>query len=104
MRGKALLNLIIAAVTGLAATGIAVAVAGIGVTAVSAAESEMCRPDGLYRTPNVATTYCAAYDTNGREMLGTGHGRRVIGYFASWRHGTNNQPSYLVSDIPRGRK
>jgi len=97
MRRKALLNLVTATVTGLAATGIAVAVAG---SAVSAVDHETCRPDGLYRTPNVAAAYCAAYDSNGRELLGAGHGRRVIGYFTGWRHGKNNQPSYLVSNIP----
>src|SRR5262245_945040 len=97
MRRKALLNLIIAVATGLAATGIAVAFAG---TSASAVDHETCRPDGLYRTPNVATPYCAAYDSGGRESLGAGHGRRVIGYFTSWRHGKNNQPSYLVSNIP----
>ena len=26
--------------------------------------------------------------------------RRIIGYFAEWRHGNNGLPSYLVSDIP----
>lgn len=49
----------------------------------SAAGHEDCRPDGLYRTPGVDTPYCTVYDTNGRESLGQGHSRRVIGYFTS---------------------
>jgi chitinase len=59
-----------------------------------------CRPDGMQPTPNVATPYCLAYGTDGREKLGAGRTRRVIGYFTSWRTGTNGQARYLASDIP----
>ena len=59
-----------------------------------------CRPEGLYQTPGVNTPYCSVYDQNGREIMGADHPRRVIGYFTSWRNGANDQPSYLVSDIP----
>ncbi len=97
MQRKPLIKLITAAVTALAATGAAVTFAG---SAVSAVDHETCRPDGLHRTPNVATPYCQAYDSNGRELMGAGHGRRVIGYFTSWRHGKDGRPSYLASNIP----
>ncbi|AZZ98074.1 glycosyl hydrolase family 18 protein [Pseudoalteromonas sp. R3] len=59
-----------------------------------------CLPAGLYRTPGVTSAYCDVYDSEGREKMGTDHPRRVIGYFTSWRHGKNGQPSYLVNDIP----
>lgn len=59
-----------------------------------------CRPQGLYQTPGVNTPYCTVYDSNGREIMGADHPRRVIGYFTSWRNGANGQPSYLVNDIP----
>ncbi|KKM21244.1 hypothetical protein LCGC14_1637400, partial [marine sediment metagenome] len=59
-----------------------------------------CRPQGLYQTPGVNTPYCTVYDADGREIMGTDHPRRVIGYFTSWRNGANSQPSYLVNDIP----
>lgn len=59
-----------------------------------------CRPDGLYQTPGIDVPYCSIYDENGREKMGADHPRRIIGYFTSWRHGKNNQPSYLVDDIP----
>ncbi|MCX2802072.1 glycosyl hydrolase family 18 protein [Microbulbifer thermotolerans] len=59
-----------------------------------------CRPDGLYTTPGTAPNYCDIYDAAGREKLGPDHQRRIIGYFTSWRNGTNGQPSYLVKDIP----
>ncbi|MDN3380555.1 MULTISPECIES: glycosyl hydrolase family 18 protein [unclassified Pseudoalteromonas] len=59
-----------------------------------------CRPQGLYQTPGVNTPYCTVYDTDGREIMGADHPRRVIGYFTSWRNGANGQPSYLVNDIP----
>ncbi|HCU52285.1 MAG TPA: chitinase, partial [Micromonosporaceae bacterium] len=97
MQRKPLVNLIIAAVTGLAATGAAIAIAG---SAASAVDHETCRPDGLYRTPGVLTPYCTAYDSNGRETMGSSHPRRVIGYFTSWRHGKDGRPSYLASNIP----
>ncbi|MFC3449059.1 chitinase C-terminal domain-containing protein [Amycolatopsis speibonae] len=72
----------------------------ISPTTSSAAGHEDCRPDGLYRTPGVDTPYCTVYDTNGRESLGEGHSRRVIGYFTSWRTGKNGAPAYLASNIP----
>lgn len=57
---------------------------------------EVCRPDGLEGD----SVYCDIYDEQGREKMGADHARRVIGYFTSWRNGTNGQPSYLVNDIP----
>ncbi|GAA1078380.1 chitinase C-terminal domain-containing protein [Nocardiopsis metallicus] len=59
-----------------------------------------CRPDGLYPTPGLDVPYCDVYDSDGREILPNGLDRRVIGYFTSWRNGANDQPSYLVDDIP----
>ncbi len=64
------------------------------------AQNEQCRPDGLYRTPSVDVPYCAAYDTAGREKMGTDHPRRIIGYFTGWRHGKDGTPAYLASNIP----
>ncbi len=69
-------------------------------TPTLAAGNEDCRPDGMAKTPNVDTPYCAIYDTAGREKMGSDHPRRIIGYFPSWRHGKNNQPQYLAKDIP----
>ena len=63
-------------------------------------DADACRPEGLYQTPGVNTPYCTIYDQDGRELMGADHPRRVIGYFTSWRNGANEQPSYLVSDIP----
>lgn len=40
------------------------------------------------------------YRADGSECMGDDHGRRVIGYFTSWRTGKNGLPAYLVSDIP----
>lgn len=40
------------------------------------------------------------YDAEGREKLGNGLKRRVIGYFTSWRTGKNGQVAYLAKDIP----
>lgn len=40
------------------------------------------------------------YRADGSECMGDDHGRRVIGYFTSWRTGKNGLPSYLVGDIP----
>src|SRR5687768_14405035 len=97
MQRKPLVSLAIAAVTGLAATAFAVALAG---PANSAVDQETCRPDGLYRTPGVTVPYCDVYDSNGREAMGAGHPRRVIGYFTSWRTGKNGAPSYLANNIP----
>ena len=62
---------------------------------------ESCRPDGLYKTSGVNTPYCQAYDSSGREKMAIP--RRIIGYFPSWRTGTNGQPRYLVKDIPFGK-
>lgn len=59
-----------------------------------------CRPDGLYQTPGVSPPYCQVYDNDGREKMGSGHPRRIIGYFTGWRDGSNNTPRYLASDIP----
>ncbi|WP_313897283.1 chitinase C-terminal domain-containing protein [Vibrio qingdaonensis] len=67
--------------------------------AVPVANSE-CRPDGLYKTAGIDVPYCTAYDTEGREIMGADHPRRVIGYFTSWRSGDDPQSSYLVNDIP----
>ena len=97
MKRKSLLHLLTATVTGLAAATMAMSFAG---TANSAVDHETCRPDGLYRTPGVAVPYCAVYDTNGREKMGAGHPRRIIGYFTSWRTGKNGAPAYLVNNIP----
>jgi GH18 family chitinase len=97
MQRRPLLNVLTALVTGLAATGVAIAVSS---SAASAVDHETCRPDGLYRTPGVATPYCAGYDSSGRETMGAGHPRRVIGYFTSWRHGKDGRPAYLANQIP----
>ncbi|GAD89739.1 putative chitinase [Vibrio halioticoli NBRC 102217] len=35
-----------------------------------------------------------------RECMGDDHPRRVVGYFTSWRNGSNGFPTYLVKDIP----
>lgn len=59
-----------------------------------------CRPAGLYTTAGVDVPYCTVYDGDGREDLDVNHNRRVIGYFTSWRDGSNGQPAYLASDIP----
>ncbi len=63
-------------------------------------ERDKCRPAGLYQTDNVNTPYCTVYDEQGREIISPDHPRRIIGYFTSWRNGANNQPTYLVNDIP----
>ena len=72
----------------------------IALAAAEKTKTEQCRPQGLYATPNLAVPYCSVYDHQGREKLGPDHQRRIIGYFTSWRHGKNGQPSYLVKDIP----
>ncbi len=82
------------------AAGAALAIVVAANTAHSAEDNQACRPDGLYRTPSLDVPYCAVYDTNGREKLGTDHGRRIIGYFTAWRHGKDGQPAYLVNNIP----
>ncbi len=63
-------------------------------------EHELCRPDGMARTPGIDTPYCDVYDANGREILPNGLDRRVVAYFTSWRTGKDGTPSYLASDIP----
>nr|WET51959.1 chitinase VBCH02 [Vibrio sp.] len=69
-------------------------------TAFSSQAAEQCRPDGLYQTPGVQVPYCTVYDGEGREKMGADHPRRVIGYFTSWRSGSDDQTAYLVKDIP----
>ncbi|MFE3829399.1 glycosyl hydrolase family 18 protein [Streptomyces sp. NPDC059092] len=64
------------------------------------AASGDCRPDGLATTPGVATPYCKVYQSDGREWLGQGRGRRVVGYFNSGRTGADGTPHYLVKNIP----
>ncbi|WP_203920349.1 glycosyl hydrolase family 18 protein [Rugosimonospora africana] len=59
-----------------------------------------CRPDGLTPTPGVNTPYCDVYDSDGREWLGQGRSRRVIGYFNGDRTGADGSPYYLVKNIP----
>ncbi|MFT5755825.1 MAG: GH18 family chitinase/chitodextrinase [Alteromonadaceae bacterium] len=63
-------------------------------------DRDACKPRGLYQTPETNTPYCTVYDVNGREEMGADHPRRVIGYFTSWRNGANEQPTYLVNNIP----
>ncbi|MBH5334091.1 chitinase C-terminal domain-containing protein [Streptomyces pactum] len=69
-------------------------------TGTQATDQSACRPDGLYTTPGVDVPYCSVYDTEGREMMGADHQRRVIGYFTGWRTGKDGTPAYLASDIP----
>ncbi|MCL6737132.1 glycosyl hydrolase family 18 protein [Streptomyces neyagawaensis] len=59
-----------------------------------------CRPEGLATTPGVATPYCKVYQSDGREWLGQGRGRRVVGYFNGGRTGADGTPHYLVKNIP----
>lgn len=59
-----------------------------------------CRPDGLAATPGVATPYCKVYQSDGREWLGQGRDRRVVGYFNGGRTGADGTPHYLVKNIP----
>ncbi len=59
-----------------------------------------CLPEGLYITPGTNPNLCAVYDEDGREIMDDDHPRRIIGYFTSWRTGYNDQPAYLVNDIP----
>lgn len=61
---------------------------------------DQCRPLGLFKEKGLNVPYCDVYDTNGREKMGADHPRRIIGYFTSWRNGSNGQPTYLASDIP----
>ncbi|UXI66541.1 glycosyl hydrolase family 18 protein [Tahibacter amnicola] len=77
-------------------------VAGLSSTLAvgQAVNHDQCRPDGMKKTAGVNTPYCLVYDANGREQMGAGHPRRIIGYFTSWRTGANNAPRYLASDIP----
>ncbi|MFI2433616.1 glycosyl hydrolase family 18 protein [Streptomyces sp. NPDC018957] len=64
------------------------------------AASGDCRPEGLATTPGVATPYCKVYQSDGREWLGEGRGRRVVGYFNGGRTGADGTPHYLVKNIP----
>lgn len=64
------------------------------------AASGDCRPDGMAKTPGADTPYCDVYDENGREWLGNGRSRRVVGYFTGWRTGAKGDPKYLVGNIP----
>ncbi|MFI1581476.1 glycosyl hydrolase family 18 protein [Embleya sp. NPDC020630] len=64
------------------------------------ADQAACRPDGMQPTQGVATRYCDVYQGDGREWLGQDRGRRVVGYFTSWRTGADNSPRYLVKNIP----
>ncbi|MET8978059.1 glycosyl hydrolase family 18 protein [Streptomyces sp. NPDC004539] len=59
-----------------------------------------CRPEGLATTAGVATPYCKVYQSDGREWLGEGRGRRVVGYFNGGRTGADGTPHYLVKNIP----
>jgi chitinase len=90
------ISLLVAAVT----AGVAALVVGAPQAHSDVTQNEQCRPDGLYRTPNVDVPYCAAYDPNGREKMGSDHPRRIIGYFTGWRTGKDGTPAYLASDIP----
>ncbi|MFV6026889.1 glycosyl hydrolase family 18 protein [Streptomyces sp. NPDC056264] len=64
------------------------------------AASGDCRPEGLAPTPGVATPYCKVYQSDGREWLGQGRDRRVVGYFNGGRTGADGTPHYLVKNIP----
>ncbi|SFD43442.1 Chitinase, GH18 family [Streptomyces aidingensis] len=59
-----------------------------------------CRPEGLATTPGVATPYCKVYQSDGREWLGQGRQRRIVGYFNGGRTGADGTPHYLVKNIP----
>ncbi|KAJ3272242.1 hypothetical protein HK104_004509, partial [Borealophlyctis nickersoniae] len=63
---------------------------------------EACRPDGMYTMPGVNVPWCNAYDTNGREKLANGMGRRIVGYFTGWRVDTTEAAgiAYLANNIP----
>ncbi|MCE6995398.1 glycosyl hydrolase family 18 protein [Saccharothrix sp. S26] len=63
------------------------------------AASGDCRPEGLAPTPGVATPYCKVYQGDGREWLGQGRNRRVVGYFNGGRTGADGTPHYLVKNI-----
>ncbi|HEY1176325.1 MAG TPA: glycosyl hydrolase family 18 protein [Phytomonospora sp.] len=90
-------------ITGVVVAALAVAM-GIFIPTIaqSAEDHAACRPDGVYLQTGVNVPYCDVYDADGREKMG-GPDRRVIGYFASWRNGSNNQPTYLVPNIPWGK-
>ncbi|SDH96487.1 Chitinase, GH18 family [Sinosporangium album] len=57
-----------------------------------------CRPEGM--PPATGARFCDVYQGDGREWLGEGRSRRIIGYFNSGRTGSTDQPSYLVKNIP----
>lgn len=49
---------------------------------------------------NLSCDITQIYKADGQECMGDDHGRRVIGYFTSWRTGKNGLPAFLVPDIP----
>ncbi|WP_433349682.1 chitinase C-terminal domain-containing protein [Micromonospora sp. CA-111912] len=98
MRRRRLTHLITTAAASLLMVPAVVALAGQASSA--AVDHAQCRPDGLYQTPGVTTPYCDVYDTDGREVMGADHKRRIIGYFTSWRTGKNGAPAYLANQIP----
>lgn len=59
-----------------------------------------CRPDGLLQTNGVNVPYCSVYQDDGREWLGEGRTRRIVGYFNGGRTGADGKPYYLVKNIP----
>ncbi|WP_422774490.1 phosphatidylinositol-specific phospholipase C domain-containing protein [Plantactinospora sp. WMMC1484] len=59
-----------------------------------------CRPDGMIPTAGTTAPYCDVYQGDGREWLGQGRDRRVIGYFNGTRTGADGKPRYLVDNIP----
>ncbi len=69
-------------------------------TPIGPVDQAACRPEGLYDSGVAGIPYCDVYDVNGREKLPNGLERRIIGYFTSWRTGTNGEARYLASDIP----
>jgi GH18 family chitinase len=70
------------------------------VASAASADGTACRPDGLTPTPGVNTPYCLAYQSDGREWLGQGRTRRIVGYFNGGRTGADGMPWYLVKNIP----
>ncbi|WP_460915731.1 glycosyl hydrolase family 18 protein [Plantactinospora veratri] len=62
-----------------------------------------CRPDGMIPTVGTTTPYCRVYQGDGREWLGQGRDRRVIGYFNGSRTGADGKPYYLVKNMPWSR-
>ncbi|MEU8087895.1 phosphatidylinositol-specific phospholipase C domain-containing protein [Micromonospora sp. NPDC049101] len=71
-----------------------------GTRPVVPTDHAQCRPDGMIPTAGTATPYCRVYQGDGREWLGQGRSRRVIGYFNGSRTGADGKPSYLVKNMP----